>query len=772
MSKQENVLFNQYYDSHLYTKDNVTADTSVHYLQYDKTTSSDATTVTSTLTVGALGNNTFKTISIVPSGAVDIPNCFWKRKRLFGTNVLLRVTVTHAGPSVPIVFSVLGGTIQISTSGSVLCTGSAVATTATLSGHTSTERLNIVLKVYGDIVNVVIQRADKTVTSLVYKSTSSAPVPIGLGYGLYTTLDAKAMKNAVKIDVIGSTLCSTTDFMLYFSYFYKDKNVILVNRCTSSHTFSYGIPLQVQAAIDTRISDGKNLVIYLAQLEHGATGDVPGLITSIGNLATTLQGNDIRVAATSLVYGDTDNCQKVNDYLVSSALTLIDTSSMLSDPSTGSLSAGYYTTGPVLTTTAVQIVIAALTMYLYDTLDSELYVDTIGASSVRGSGKRDTPGILQGPVVFRDKLSGIFQNNVLVEGNSSLTFGTLGTGLPVVSGTRPDSTRLVLNTTSTFDTAIGLDCTVPSAPVLWDSYVEKQSFSNGSLVERSSSLGHTFYRPLFVQDNDTSPSVSSSSGLKVVGDSMFNSKLFFTGSGNAAPSTGTRSLGTRIVLGPGLSGNSVEPSIGYSGKIWISSTGGVDFYSNATLYSSQGPSSSFSTGSYSVFPVNSSSETSLFLSSTVGPTDGYRQRVTTNNSLVFEKLTNGSPFELSRVTDIYGQGTVKVWLQSAFTVFGRSPSVQTVTAGAATSNYQCGKVSVSSSLFTGNSAPSYYTFTLNNTFIVPTSLVYLTIFNSQQNASLYTAQVTGVNSGVCTIQVSFVSGTFPTAPVVLQYFVT
>lgn len=113
------------------------------------------------------------------------------------------------------------------------------------------------------------------------------------------------------------------------------------------------------------------------------------------------------------------------------------------------------------------------------------------------------------------------------------------------------------------------------------------TLAGGLAINKKAYIGGGIYST----NTNLSLSTNSFSGtecsVNINGDlALYNSTsqtIYFNANGSAAPSFTTRSLGTKIVLFPNLSGSTVDQGFGVNGtSLWSSSSGSFDWYINTT----------------------------------------------------------------------------------------------------------------------------------------------------------------------------------------------
>ncbi len=182
----------------------------------------------------------------------------------------------------------------------------------------------------------------------------------------------------------------------------------------------------------------------------------------------------------------------------------------------------------------------------------------------------------------------IFGDTVSLQSQAHFTSASFA--LPSI-GARSAGTRLVLYpdiTPSTTDIAIGA-----GTGVLWSSVrdaSDKFSWYNGDVETLSVSLSSTFLSTVD-SGSTTSGSLSVRGGVGVsknlyVGGTLnVDTLAVYNATGLAAPSTTTRSVGTRVVINPALSSTSVDYAIGTeTSALWMSvpTSGSFKMYSGTS----------------------------------------------------------------------------------------------------------------------------------------------------------------------------------------------
>ena len=337
----------------------------------------------------------------------------------------------------------------------------------------------------------------------------------------------------------------------------RRKYIIIQNFSYVSASISSGIQNEINDTLAIKIDNGSNVVVLSLQIEQinsSASDPINTFISDISNIISNFINKGMSVWVINMMAfqsGDILASQQVNEFVANmSDIKLIDLASLLVNNATGIIASQYFTvgvSGPVLNLNAIDILSKYLLLWLYDELDSEQYIARLGADNIIGNGKSVSNNIFQGITSNFGTFSGTFSNHLYLDSDytNCILFNTNSnnnTGIPNISGARPNSTRVIYKQSSTFDTSRGVDNNN-----LWDSINGTyQQYTNGflSMTNNSSNLN--------VLHNTTVSNTVNPSGnvatFNVLGDACMNGTVFNTKITSGVPTLSTRNPGTRFVL--------------------------------------------------------------------------------------------------------------------------------------------------------------------------------------------------------------------------------
>jgi len=233
-------------------------------------------------------------------------------------------------------------------------------------------------------------------------------------------------------------------------------------------------------------------------------------------------------------------------------------------------------------------------------------------------------------------------------------------------------------------------------------------------------------------------------------DALTGNRIDWNTTGIAAPAVTTRSVGTKLVLYPGVSATSVDYGIGVeSNHLWLSAAdagSGIKLYANTTQLAVANISG-ITVNSGGIFPTSNTSATSLGSST--------QRWVLNANTGSFAGAVSGITTLAAGNTTITGfvNATSTIQGVSSLTIAGAASGITTLAAGNTTiTGFANASVSVNSALLTvgtnfiANTTGAYHTGTVNaasltigTTFIANTTQVTLTGIPLSANGSVGTA---------------------------------
>ena len=783
----QSIHFNQYYSQSTYTMDDFITSSSgnVNFIQYDKILDTDTTMIDSTITFGSGSPNYYMRIT----QGTSLNTSFWKRRRTPGSDIFIKIKVTHSGTNT-IGLNILGNLVTLDTSGNLSITG---GPTLNITGHTSTSRVTIYIKVFNTTMNLTVVTDTASIYSLTFKVNSVPDVcVVGFGTGIYTTFQTRLMKNALGCFMIGSSLIASSTVLTSLSNKQQlfDKNIIVQNFAYNAASISSGIQNQINSILAIQITNGSNVVVIALQIEQinmSAADPINSFVNDISNIVSSIINTGMSVWVISMMAFQTADIaitQQVNEAISNiQNIKLLDISSALINNTTGIISSVYFTTsvsGPILTSSAIEIMSKYMLLWLYDELDSEQYISRLGADNIVGNGTSISQNIYQGSQVNIGTFSGVFSNHLYLDSNNtnSILFRTTNNNnsdLPIVSGTRPNSSRVIYQTTSTFDTSRGINTNL-----LWDSVDGTYNQYTSGVLTLTNNIGHFNLLHKTTIGSGTNPTGNLGT-FNIVGDTCSNGAIFFTQTTNGTPTLNTRNIGTRVVLKSNTTNSTCDTAIGVDAQngLWISNGNTFNVYQNNTIASSFNLTQSTIKNSLVVLNSNNT-KSELALCFTNGSTyisnnqQAFRLRVDTTNSVVFEQATGSTTgISIFTATTLYGLGASLILNQNTFFNVMKSSNVFTVSSNSVTTDTsQAGVIIVPTSNFSNSMVlPQTATFTLNNQFIRTTSVVLLTPSSTNILSSTFVVCRThNISNGSIIVDVSILSGTSPPAANILVHY--
>jgi hypothetical protein len=699
---------------------------------------------------------------------------FWKRRRTPGSDIFIKIKVTHSGNNT-IGLMVLGNLVTLDTSGNLSITG---GPTINILGHTATSRVTIYMKIFNTTLNLTVVTDTGSIYSSTFKVSSLPDVcVVGFGTGIYTTFQTRLMKNALGCFMIGSSLIASNNILSSLSNKQQlfDKNIIIQNFAYNSASISSGIQNQINSIIGIQITNGSNIVIITLQIEqiNMSTSDpINTFISNISSIVTQIINTGMSVWVVGMMafqLSDLPITQQVNEAISNiSNIKLLDINSALISNTTGIVMSIYFTTsvsGPIFTSQAIEIISKYMLLWLYDELDSEQYISRLGADNIVGNGMSISSNIFQGQQINIGTFSGVFSNHLYLDSNytNCILFNTTNNNnsdLPIISGLRPNSSRIIYQTTGTFDTSRGINTNL-----LWDSVDGVyQQYTSGTLT-LSNNIGHFNLLHNTIIGNATNPTGNLGT-LNVTGDTCINGILYCTQNTSGTPTLNTRNPGTRLVLKSNTTNTTCDIAMGVdsSNGIWISNGNTFNVYQNNIIASSFNLLQSTIKNSLVVLNTNTTkSEIALCFPSgstyTTNNQQAFRLRIDTTNSLILEQSTGTtSGVSIFNATMLYGLKSL-----STFTVSSNSVT---------TDISQAGVIIVPTSNFSNSMVlPQTATFTLNNQFITMTSVVLLTPSSTGVlNSTFVVCRTHNINNGSIVVDVSILVGTSPPASNILVHY--
>jgi hypothetical protein len=782
----QSIHFNQYYTQSSYTMDDFIASNTgnVNFIQYDKILDSDSTTIDSTISFGT-GSSYYMAIT----QGTNLNKSFWKRRRTPGTDIFIKTIVTHSANNT-IGFFILGTLVTLTTSGVLTIAG---GPTLTLTGHTSTERVTFYIKIFNSIFNLTIVQNQNNIYSLTYKvPTVPNFAVVGFGTGIYTTFQTRLMKNALGCFIIGSSLLSSSNILSSLANKQQlfDKNIIIQNFSYIAASISSGIQNEIDSTVAIKIDNGSNVVILSLQVEqinNSASNPVDTFITDITNIINNFINKGMSVWVINMMAfqnSDIVISQQVNEVVANlSNIKLIDLASLLIDNSSGMIASQYFTTGvsgPILNSNSIEILSKYLLLWLYDELDSEQYISRLGADNIIGNGTSISNNIYQGLVANSGTFSGTFSNHLYLNSNytNSILFNTNNnnnTGVPIVSGTRPNSTRMIYNQSSTFDTSRGVNNND-----LWDSVDGVYQQYTSGFLSITNNIDHFNILHDTVIGNTVNPSGNVAT-LNILGDSCINGVMYNTQITSGVPTLSTRNLGTRQVFKSNISSSTCDTALGVDSTngLWISNADTFRVFQHANLALSTNILQTNVQNSFVVSNTNTT-KTELVLTFPTGSSflsdykQAFRLRIDTTSSCVFEQstgLSTGLP--IFNATMLYGLGDQLILDQKTYFNTLKSNSTFTVSSNSVNTDIsQCGVVILPTSNFSNSMVlPQTATFTLNNKFIKTTSVVLLTLSTVGILSSTFAVvRSHNIANGSIVIDVVILAGVSPPANNILIHY--
>ena len=374
---------------------------------------------------------------------------------------------------------------------------------------------------------------------------------------------------------------------------------------------------------------------------------------------------------------------------------------------------------------------------------------------------------------FSGAVSGI---TTLAAGNTTIT-GFANASISVNSALLTVGTSFIANTTGAYHTGtinaashtIGTDFIANTVGVYHTGTVNAASHTTSGIIANTSgvyptsntvgtALGSTTNRwnitanaGFFtgqVEIDHTWDTATGAGALYL--DAATGNRIDWNTSGIAAPAVTTRSVGTKLVLYPGVSATSVDYGIGLeSNHLWLSAadTGsGIKLYANTTQLAVANVSG-ITVNSGGIFPTSNTSAASL---------GSATQRWVLNaNTGSFAGTVSGITTLAAGNTTITGfvNATSTIQGGSSLTIAGAASGITTLAAGNTTiTGFANASVSVNSALLTvgtnfiANTTGAYHTgvvnaasLTVGTTFIANTTQVTLTGIPLSANGSVGTA---------------------------------
>ncbi len=624
------------------------------------------------------------------------------------SNTFLKV---HVSSMSSIQMRVLGKLITIATDGTYTLEGQ---TGKVLPSYSPGSMVRLYVKTFSNMIHLLINYNNAYYT-MYTNVTSPSYTPIGFGPATYSYIKIRAIKSCFALHILGGDLAGEVPDVVQSRIL--EKNVMLFNHTYPNSGIVDIASSQASTANSNFVVGAKNVVYAILDQVSVNTANAADYMTHISSLLrntmsfvlwiSTITPTNMTIKAT---------IADINQQLLALPVKNIDITSRVID------STGVQVVDPQKET------IDKLFIAMYDEMDTFLTVNKLVSEQVETTAtKIATP---QG-TNLQSNLYSMYSSNHL--GVSGTIFLSSTSGAPASNGVRPNGSALVLDPKSTVDIAIGR-----GTDSLW--------FSTPTSGIVSIYNGLT---PVWTQ---------SASLTNFATDALFQTAATFnqplvcgTRSTYAAPSVGTQSTGTLVVLKSNQSSVASDCSVGIDAAqhLWLNCLNQLDLYANASRFANFGATgntlsssmtltgtSTFMTLSHGIYNYKTAANADGSMTMTHTNASGTKTLVTVSDANI---ATMGIPIVFQKATSI-AQLSSNIWSVNA------QAGILELTGLTSTSNYT-----------------SPLSFTFYNQFITATSLIMLTpIQLTVQGSGFFLLfRVYGIHpaGGSCMIEVSTTGGT-------------
>ena len=760
--KGQSTLFDESFSQNTFVIDELVTNTNVNFVQMDKIRDTDLTTIDSTISFTS-GSGGGRIMEI--SQGTTLNKSFWKRRRVPSGHLMLKLRVGHSQNN-SFGLSILGTLITMTTSGVVSISG---GPSMTLQNYTVNTKTVWRIRVYNKTLGLQIEDGQFDIYTMTYNIPNpNESSPVGFGTGKYYRFDIRLMKSLLGLHLIGSDLISSRALMGNILGINQllDKNIQLNNQSTINANFVNGMLSQMTTVINTKLDKGTTiavLVLDLNQLNNVPINPVETYIDDINSMVDILISNDIQVWITTCLPKtvlEKPKTDQINEAMAfKSNIKVIDLNSKLTDPTTGLLRNDYYIQS--FTEQGMILFADILVGLVYDTLDSEQYLERLNAVTLYGTkSPLVNQSIFQSDTPLNTEFAGIFNNSILLNSSEPLIlFHKNGNnnvnGLPDTSGVRSNSTKHIYHSNnSTFDLSRGVH---GNGTVLWDSANEYRLFSNGVETLRNTNNGLSLLHNILIS-NTVNPIETTLATLNVKGDVFIKGKSFTRTTTFGTPTVLQRSTGTTHILKSSITSSTCDTALGLgdsTGSLWLSSPGSIQMFQNNIETMTLNSNGMNILNRFTLLPSSGNSKTEWIMGfpntnyTPLQVSQVYRKRIDNVNDFYFEKVNTVSSIDIVYRLSTDFQGKL-ISYQSIFNDYLKQNTIFNIVSNSVNTGFtQTGRIQVSNSSIT--SGGGGYTFTLLNNYITSNSTIHLTLSSTND------IPLSGLGSGNCIVRHSNIS---------------